>query len=104
MLFAPFYLAIHGLKPMDAPLSSILFQAFYQGVLATAVSLYLFAKAITLLGASAGAAFGAFVPVMAALLAIPILGEWPSGLDWLGIISATIGVYLASGGPLPARR
>jgi drug/metabolite transporter (DMT)-like permease len=40
---------------------------------------------------------------MAALLAIPALGEWPKPVDWLGIVVITVGVYLASGGPLPPR-
>lgn len=41
---------------------------------------------------------------MTALLAIPILGEWPTALDWasIGLISAV--VYVVSGGPLPAFR
>lgn len=103
VLFLPFYLAVHGLRPMEAPLGDILFQAVYQGVFATVISLFLFARSIAILGASAGAAFGACVPVMAALLAVPILGEVPSVTDWLGILAATAGVYLASGGPLPGR-
>ena len=40
---------------------------------------------------------------MAALLAIPALGEWPKPADWLSIVVITVGVYLASGGPLPTR-
>jgi drug/metabolite transporter (DMT)-like permease len=56
-----------------------------------------------LLGASSAGSFIALGPVMAALLAIPALGEWPKPVDWLGIIVITVGVYLASGGPLPTR-
>jgi drug/metabolite transporter (DMT)-like permease len=41
------------------------------------------------------------VPALSALLAIPLLGEWPSGSDWVGIVLISIGVYLASEGPLP---
>jgi len=94
LLYLPLYGMLHGFTAFDAPLRDVVFQAVYQGV---------FATVIALLGASAGAAFGACVPVMAALMAIPILGEYPSGTDWLGIFAATIGVYLASGGPLPRR-
>ncbi len=39
----------------------------------------------------------------AAVFAIPLLGEWPSGSDWVGIVLVSAGVYLASGGPLPSR-
>jgi len=31
--------------------------------------------------------------VIAALLAIPVLGEWPKPIDWLGIVVITVGVY-----------
>src|SRR5215469_12916777 len=50
---------------------------------------------------ASGAAFGALCPVMTALLAIPILGEWPALRDWIGIGLISTGVYLVSGGPLP---
>jgi drug/metabolite transporter (DMT)-like permease len=42
--------------------------------------------------------------VIAALLGIPILHEWPRPTDWLGIATISLGVYLASGGPLLSRR
>jgi len=32
---------------------------------------------------------------------MPLLGDWPSATDWLGIVLLSGGVYLASGGPLP---
>jgi drug/metabolite transporter (DMT)-like permease len=41
---------------------------------------------------------------MTALMAIPILGEWPSAIDWMAIVLISIGVYIVSGGPLPERR
>lgn len=101
VIFLPVYLAVHGLRPLDAPLPDILFQAAFQGIVATILSLFFYAKAVAILGASAAAAFGALVPALSALLAIPILNEIPSMTDWLGILAVTLGVYLASGGPLP---
>jgi drug/metabolite transporter (DMT)-like permease len=41
---------------------------------------------------------------MTAVLAIPILGEWPAAIDWTAIIFISAGVYVVSGGPLPVRR
>jgi drug/metabolite transporter (DMT)-like permease len=41
---------------------------------------------------------------MTALMAIPILGEWPSAIDWMAISLISAGVYVVSGGPLPRRR
>jgi drug/metabolite transporter (DMT)-like permease len=101
--YVPAYLLIAGNHLLDAPLADIAVQALYQGVLTTVVSLTLFGRAVAILGASGGAAFGALVPAMAALIAIPLLGELPSRADWIGIPVISIGVYLASGGPLPDR-
>lgn len=36
-------------------------------------------------------------PGMAALLAIPILGEWPSDFAWTGLILTTGGILLTAG-------
>ena len=102
--FMPVYLAMAGTRLLEAPLADVALQAFYQGVLSTVVAIFLFGRAIALLGASGGAAFGALVPALAALMAIPLLGEYPGPSDWLGIAAITAGVYLASGGPLPRRR
>lgn len=49
------------------------------------------------------AAFVAMTPVMTGLMAIPVLGEWPSVMDWAAISLISIGVYVVSGGPLPHR-
>ena len=40
---------------------------------------------------------------MTALMGIPILGEWPSPIDWMAIALISVGVYVISGGPLPGR-
>jgi drug/metabolite transporter (DMT)-like permease len=59
---------------------------------------------VGLLGATGGGAFVALTPAMTALLGIPVLSELPSPTDWSAIALISIGVYLVSGGPLPARR
>jgi drug/metabolite transporter (DMT)-like permease len=41
------------------------------------------------------------MPALSTLFAFFLLGEWPSTSDWSGIAAVSIGVYLASGGPLP---
>jgi len=40
---------------------------------------------------------------MTALMAIPILGEWPSSADWVAIAFISLGVYVVGGGPMPQR-
>ena len=74
-------------------------QAVVQGVLTAIISLLLYGRAVAILGASSGAAFAALCPAMTALLAIPILGEWPAVHDWVAVGLISAGVYIVSGGP-----
>jgi drug/metabolite transporter (DMT)-like permease len=103
MIYLPIYLAFKGTHLTQIPLADVVLQAIFQGLLVT-VSLVLYGRAIALIGASGGAAFGALVPALSALIAIPLLGEWPSRSDWVGIGLISSGVYLASGGPIRLRR
>ena len=49
------------------------------------------------LGASQAAAFSALAPVLAAVIAVPVLGEVPDGPAMVGILATSFGVALASG-------
>jgi drug/metabolite transporter (DMT)-like permease len=99
VIYLPVYLALYGARLARLPLADLAGQALFQGVLVTIVSLLLYGRAVAILGASGGAAFGALVPALSALFAIPLLGEWPNQTDWIGIGLISAGVYLASGGP-----
>jgi drug/metabolite transporter (DMT)-like permease len=102
--YLPAYLFFAGASLFKAPLNDIALQAFVQGLLTAVISLLLYGRAVSILGASSGAAFAALCPAMTAFLAIPILGEWPSAMDWSAIISISVGVYVVSGGPLSGQR
>lgn len=104
LLYLPVYLLVAGVTFTKASWSDIALQAIVQGLLTAIISLVLYGRAVNLLGASSGAAFAALCPAMTALMAIPILGEWPTTMDWMAIISISAGVYIVSGGPLPRRR
>lgn len=99
----PLYFAWHGTRLTELPLNELGLHAFFQGVIVTIVSLLLYGRAVGTLGASAAAAFGALVSALSALLAIPLLGEWPTTADWIAIMLVSFGVYLASGGPISTR-
>ena len=88
---------------LNARWQDIALQAFVQGLLTAVISFMLYGRAISILGASGGAAFAALAPAMTALLGIPLLGEWPALVDWIAISIISVGVYFASGGPLPNR-
>jgi drug/metabolite transporter (DMT)-like permease len=100
VFYVPVYAVLSGASLFQAPLGDIALQAFVQGFLTAVVSLVLYGRAVSILGASGGAAFPALCPALTAVLAIPILGEWPTTLDWLAIALISAGVYVLSGGPL----
>src|ERR1700740_507799 len=101
ILYLPVFAFLPGGALAGAPLSDLALQAVVQGVLTAIISLLLYGRAVSILGASSGAAFATLCPAMTALLGIPILGEWPTMLDWAAISLISIGVYIVSGGPIP---
>ena len=104
VLYVPIYAVATQASVLRAPLFDVVLQAVVQGVLTAILALLLYGRMVAIFGATGGAAFVALTPVMTALLAIPVLGEWPSAVDLIAIGLISIGVYLVSGGPLPARR
>jgi drug/metabolite transporter (DMT)-like permease len=103
VVYLPIYGVIARASLLDAPLFDVALQAVVQGMLTAIVALLLYGRMVGLLGATAGAAFVALTPATTALLGIPVLGEWPSAIDWIAIIVISVGVYLVSGGPPPTR-
>jgi drug/metabolite transporter (DMT)-like permease len=103
-VYAPLYFGIRGLHLAQVPVADLTIQVIFQGIVVTIISLVLYCRAVLILGASGGSSFGALVPALSAVLAIPLLGEWPTASGWVGIVLISAGVYLASGGPLPAIR
>lgn len=89
---------------MDGLTGAILVQAVLQGFLSGVVGIVLYGYAIDRLGPSRAAALSPLGPVLAAILAIPLLDEIPSLSAMAGIAFATLGVLLASGLITPMRR
>ncbi len=90
-----------GLPPLIAAFHAgegleILVQLGIQGVGAL-VALLAFGVAIEKLGSSRAAAFTGLVPPLAALIAVPVLGEHPDAAAITGIVATGLGVALASG-------
>jgi threonine/homoserine efflux transporter RhtA len=63
-----------------------------QGLLTAIVALLLYGRMVSILGATGGAAFVALTPATTALMAISMLGEWPSAFDCVAIALISIGV------------
>jgi drug/metabolite transporter (DMT)-like permease len=84
----------------------LLMQMVLQGLLAGVAGVVLYGIAVDRLGASRAAATSPLAIVLAALIAIPVLGEYPEPAALVGIVMATLGVVLASGivsQPAPTR-
>ncbi|MBB3772406.1 drug/metabolite transporter (DMT)-like permease [Angulomicrobium tetraedrale] len=75
----------------------VLLQLVVQGVLSGVVALVAFGIAIQRLGSSRAAAFTGLVPALAALIAVPVLGEHPDAAAIAGVVATGFGVALASG-------
>ncbi|MES2985255.1 MAG: DMT family transporter [Pseudomonadota bacterium] len=72
-------------------------QAVYQGIINSVCATFCFNRAIRLIGASTTSAFLPLIPVLATLVAIPVMNEMPTPIEWLGLGLAAIGVLLATG-------
>ncbi len=72
-------------------------QTLVQGLLSGVIAMIAYNFAIARLGASRAAAFVALVPALAALIAVPVLGEWPDLFSIIGVVATGVGVALASG-------
>jgi drug/metabolite transporter (DMT)-like permease len=77
-----------------APWSEIAFQAVFQGLFATLVSLLLFTRALALIGPVRLTTVTALVPGLAGVLAIPLLGERIGTAALLGLALVCAAVAL----------
>lgn len=78
----------------SAEWQTILFQALFQGAGPGFIAIFLFTITITTLGSTVSSAIAASVPASAALLAIPVLSEYPQGIVWVGIVVVTGGLLM----------
>ena len=94
MIFLPLWLLFLPSNLGDVPLQTVLLQAAFQGLGPGFLAVVVFAIMAYHLGATPTAAVSAAVPAAAALLAIPVLGEVPNILEWIGIATVTVGLGL----------
>jgi drug/metabolite transporter (DMT)-like permease len=78
----------------ETELSMIVFQALFQGLGPGFLAVILFAVAALHLGATPTSGFAAAVPASASLLAMPVLGEYPTSIEWVGIAVVSLGLAL----------
>lgn len=92
LAYVPVHLLFLPSKLGTAPVGMILFQGFYQGVLVLILGQLIWSWGLRRLGAEVTARFSSLTPVAGFLLAIPVLGEWPTGLQWTGMLVVVLGL------------
>ena len=97
--FLPVYFALMKPDLGAATIGQIALIALYQGVLLSIAALILFSVAVRHIGPQRTVLGNASVPVLAALLAIPVLGETPMPVQWLGIACVAGGIIFAASMP-----
>jgi drug/metabolite transporter (DMT)-like permease len=91
----PIHWALFGFERMiSLGLWENLVQAVLQGALAGAGAIYLFARAVFLLGAARAAVFTSLVPPFTLLLGWSLLGEMPSLVQIAGLVVVLIGFHM----------
>lgn len=93
LMFIPIWWFMPHVLP-QAPLNDVLLQVVYQGIIVSVLALFLLGFVIRELGSMTSSLFMAFVPASAALLAIPVLNEWPGNLQWAAIALCTLGLMV----------
>lgn len=97
LLFLPVYIGTGLSRLSYASAGEIALQAIYQGILMTGVAIVAFNRSVALLGSSIATAIIALIPAVAAVVAIPVLGERPSEAEAFAILIVVLGVLLAAG-------
>ena len=96
VLYLPIWWLFLPSSFMRASTAEIVTQALYQGVLVVFISMLLYSLAIDRLGTNTVALQMAFVPVISALAAVPLLGETISALTWGGLLAVTVGALVGA--------
>jgi drug/metabolite transporter (DMT)-like permease len=94
------YVPVHlwltwGAGIIALPLNVLLVEILVQGVIAGTGTLFTFAKMVSILGPSRAAIFPALAPGLAAILAWPVLGVIPGGVELAGLAIVISGLLLA---------
>jgi drug/metabolite transporter (DMT)-like permease len=94
----PAFLATQSFGRLAAlPLGTLFTQIIVQGLFSGVLAVIAYGKSVEHLGASKAALFPALVPAAALIAGVPITGEMPAAVEWLGALMATLGLAVAMG-------
>lgn len=94
-IYIPIYVALGRGNLINASLPDLILQTLFQGVIIGVVSIFAYTRATALLGPTSAALLTTIVPTITTVLAIPLLGEWPSVIVAVGIVITTVGMVIA---------
>lgn len=93
--YVPAYFAFVGADRLLAAAPQVLaVEVLVQGLIAGAGTLYTYSRMVALLGPARAAVFPALAPGIAALMAWPLLGHVPTGVELLGMSMAMAGLVI----------
>ncbi len=96
VIFAPLHGLLFGYgSMMSASLTENLIQIAVQGVLAGALAMYLYSRAVVILGAGRAAIFPSLVPGLTLLIAFVTFGVVPTLAQLAGLAVVMLGFWLA---------
>lgn len=97
LLYLPPYLFFSYNGFNSASSTHVISQAIFQGIILSIGTLYLVTYAVQSLGAQLTSLFSPLVPVLTTLIAVPLLGEIPTPVQWIGIMLVVLGMLSAAG-------
>lgn len=95
LVMTPLYLSLFGLRFLAAPMTEIVGQALYQGIVTGLIATFFYMRTIEILGPARAALFVALVPPIATLSAWPILGEKPGLATLAGVALVSVGMVVS---------
>ena len=96
VFYTPVYLLLLPKAITSVPMSLILLQCVYQGILVASIAALLFAYAIHNIGPQRATLMLAMVPGISAVAAVPLLGELLDVVTIAGVLLVTIGAVLGA--------
>jgi drug/metabolite transporter (DMT)-like permease len=96
LLYLPAYAIGYYQGFESVSIAHVLSQAIFQGLVLSIGTVYLVTYAVRALGPQLTALFSPTVPLLTTLLAIPLLGEIPTPVQWVGIGLVVVGMLSAA--------
>lgn len=96
LAFLPVYALAMTPQLHIPPLTYVLYQALYQGVLHSAIGIALFAYAAHAFGPGLLSLMVPVVPVIGLILSALFLDEWLTGTQWSGALLVIVGMIIAA--------